>query len=1354
MQELQSKKLSQSLRRARSAAPLLNSQASSALIVGISRKLRSRQRRWLTALPVIAALALSLGATSQTAQAVPGPATVYVNDNWAFVSDNDNSGTLTTGDTISNTNDTINPGTITATYGVDGFGTVTSGAHTGTVSGDDTITAAISAVAASGTVDILEGSYSEQVNVNKSVTLVGAQSGVDARTGRSGAAESVLNAPTPSGNTPLTISANNVTLNGFIVQGNTNANVNGTGIYLAPGTSGSQILNDIVQNNIIGLLLSNGNGSQTVIQHDLFVNNNQSGPSSGSAIYADDAEGPINNVLIDSNAFTNNDGAGVILDAVNAANKTTNLTISNNSFTDDLDAVFLFETATATITRNTITGSDYGVVLYGSDSNIQVTQNFIQNGTSEGVYVGAYSGLTSDSNISITENNISGNPDAGIEVASGTYTGTLNAQNNYYGAASGPTDPNNPSGTGEQIIDPNNQVAFTPFLTTGVDSEPNTPGFQPAPSQSGVVGTSGDDTLVINATNANSGTYTLNGGTPVTFTNVPSFTFDGTGGNDTFIINNPSGGLFAPAGGIFYNGGGQAGDALQDAGGAATSGIYAPAASTGNSILSHTNGTLTQTINLTGVTPITDTIPEATFTVNGTAAATNITLDNGTAVGDGLLRVSSDDFGPVQFSNKTNLVLNGGATFGNNSLNLNATESATGLANITVSAGGGNDTINVTPMATVPISIDGGAGLDSLNFTLAGTTGATFTSTGTNAGQVTFSNRGTVTYSNVEAVFPTNQVPVNMVPGAQTTNQGTPLVFSSANSNAITVADPDADGGIEQVTLTIPNGTLTLGSVAGLATGSGNGTGSIALTGTIAQLNAALNGLTFTPAATANGTSLLTITTNDLGNTGSGGAQSATSTVAININIVTRTLTINNASVVEGNSGTTPAVFTVTLSAASGQAITVNYATTPGTATAGVDYTSTSGTLTFNPGDTTKTITVSVIGDTVVEPDETFLVALSNPSTGVTLATTNGVGTIINDDQPVAPAVPTPTPVPPTPVVSAQFTNVATGDVYRSLPTLIGTVGETNAPANSNLSAQVTVQRVSDGQYFNGNGFSATPLLLPATVSNGTFVLPAALLPNNGLRQQLADGQYNLTVMARDGASHSAGQTITLTIDGTPPTISIATPGANATIKSLSVISGKATDATGGTGVQQVVLFLIRASDGDYFDGTAFVTPAKVGGVTQFPTLTTGYDPKSGSYARRNGLPSATDLTAGNYRILAVAIDGAGNRSQTTRSFNVPTPPGTLSAASASVSRNSVTLRFSIALNAGSASDAANYTVTVNGKAVAVESAGYNANNHGVALGLADGALQAGDKVVVTFTGLSDAAGQAVSGQTATLTAQ
>lgn len=111
-------------------------------------------------------------------------------------------------------------------------------------------------------------------------------------------------------------------------------------------------------------------------------------------------------------------------------------------------------------------------------------------------------------------------------------------------------------------------------------------------------------------------------------------------------------------------------------------------------------------------------------------------------------------------------------------------------------------------------------------------------------------------------------------------------------------------------------------------------------------------------------------------------------------------LSINDVTVTEGNSGTVNAVFTATLSAASGQTVTVNYATADGTATQPADYTNTSGSLTFTPGQTTRTITVPVIGETVPEANETFFVNLSG-ATNATISDNQGVGTITNDDVPV-----------------------------------------------------------------------------------------------------------------------------------------------------------------------------------------------------------------------------------------------------------------------------------------------------------------------------------------------------------------
>jgi hypothetical protein len=114
------------------------------------------------------------------------------------------------------------------------------------------------------------------------------------------------------------------------------------------------------------------------------------------------------------------------------------------------------------------------------------------------------------------------------------------------------------------------------------------------------------------------------------------------------------------------------------------------------------------------------------------------------------------------------------------------------------------------------------------------------------------------------------------------------------------------------------------------------------------------------------------------------------------------TLRINSLLRSEGNSGVLPLPFEVTLYVGNPtiprtQNVTVDFATTDGTAIAGEDYIATSGTLTFAPGETTKIIPVPIIGDYTIEPDETFTVNLSNP-VNATINRGLGEGTIWNDD--------------------------------------------------------------------------------------------------------------------------------------------------------------------------------------------------------------------------------------------------------------------------------------------------------------------------------------------------------------------
>ena len=109
------------------------------------------------------------------------------------------------------------------------------------------------------------------------------------------------------------------------------------------------------------------------------------------------------------------------------------------------------------------------------------------------------------------------------------------------------------------------------------------------------------------------------------------------------------------------------------------------------------------------------------------------------------------------------------------------------------------------------------------------------------------------------------------------------------------------------------------------------------------------------------------------------------------------TLVVNDVTVAEGDTGTTAAVFTVTLGAPSGRAASVNFATANGTATAPADYAGTSGTLNFAAGETTKQVTVLVNGDLLSESNETYTLNLSN-ATNATILDASGTGTITDGD--------------------------------------------------------------------------------------------------------------------------------------------------------------------------------------------------------------------------------------------------------------------------------------------------------------------------------------------------------------------
>jgi large repetitive protein len=537
---------------------------------------------------------------------------------------------------------------------------------------------------------------------------------------------------------------------------------------------------------------------------------------------------------------------------------------------------------------------------------------------------------------------------------------------------------------------------------------------------------------------------------------------------------------------------------------------------------------VTATSNNTGLIPN----PTVTYTSPNTTGSISFTpVANASGTADITVTVNDNGGGTQTISR----------TFTVNVTAVNDVPSFTKGPDQTVGEDAGAQTVN--PWATAISAGTGDTG-QTVNFQVTGNTNSalfsvqpsvsptgvlTYTpaanTSGTAAITIVLKDNGGTTNGGVDTSAPqtfnitvnaVNDAPQNTVPGPQNVNKNGSLTFNAANSNLISIADIDAGTNPVRVTLTATNGRVTLSGTTGLSFTVGDGTSdtTMTFTGTITNINNALNGLVFEPTNGYDGPATLQIVTNDQGNTGSGGALSDTDTINITViqggilafssatytvneaagtatitvnrtggsngttkvdyttsngtatagqdyttasgqltfnnGVTTQTFTvpitsdaldeadetinltlsnvtgsgdlgspatavltitdddpqpslsINDATVTEGNSGTTNAVFTVTLSAVSGQTVTVNYQTADGTATvANNDYTAIPSTvLTFLPGETTKTITVLVKGDTNAEANETFFVNLSG-AVNATITDNQGQGTITSDDTPL-----------------------------------------------------------------------------------------------------------------------------------------------------------------------------------------------------------------------------------------------------------------------------------------------------------------------------------------------------------------
>ncbi len=327
---------------------------------------------------------------------------------------------------------------------------------------------------------------------------------------------------------------------------------------------------------------------------------------------------------------------------------------------------------------------------------------------------------------------------------------------------------------------------------------------------------------------------------------------------------------------------------------------------------------------------------------------------------------------------------------------------------------------------------------------------------------------------------------------------------------------------------------------------------------------------------------------------------------AFTVTTPTATLSISDATRAEGDSGSSNATFTVTLSPALTETLTVDFATADGTATAGSDYTTTTGTLTFAAGQTSQTLAVGVLGDNVDEPDETFTVTLGNVQGPATISDGTGVGTIVDDDPPPA---------------------ISIGDVAQAE----GNAGTTSAVFTLTLSnpSSMTVGAsfaTANGTATAGSDYAAATGTVSFAPGQTTQTLAVSIVGDDVFE---ADETFAVNLSAPTNATIGDGQGIgTITNDDPLPVASIAdatvVEGDEGNVFALFAVS--LANAT-----SQVVAVDYATADGSAVAGSDYVA---VSGTLTIP---------AGATTATIPIPVKGDLLLETDEVFLVNLTGATN---------------------------------------------------------------------------------------------------------------
>lgn len=441
---------------------------------------------------------------------------------------------------------------------------------------------------------------------------------------------------------------------------------------------------------------------------------------------------------------------------------------------------------------------------------------------------------------------------------------------------------------------------------------------------------------------------------------------------------------------------------------------------------------------------------------------------------------------------------------------------------------------------------------------------------------------------NVSAV---NDAPINNVPGAQTAQQNIALGFNTANGNAISITDVDSGNGLMTVTLTATNGRLTLGSLTGITLILGTGVNDAALMfeGTRANLNAALQTLSFKSASNFLGSASLTIETNDNGNSGGGGAK--TDTDVISISVIPVNPKVLNVSAQSAN-GTYKIGDTVLINLAFDQAVNVD--TTGGTPSLLLETGLIDRDATYVSGSGSNTLVFSYTvqaGDLSADLDFQSAAALqlngavlanaSNDLAILTLPSVGGADSLGGRSNIVVDGV---VPVVGSVSVPVDGTYI-TGQNLDFIVNFSENVVVDSTGGTPRLAVTLDTGGTAYADYVSGSGGSA--LVFRLTVANGqldtTGVTLASSVQLNG--GSIRDTAGNDTVVFLNGV----GSTANINVDGVAPTVvSVGTP------------------LDGNYKAGEVLTFTVNASEAVQTGALPPRLVLDVGGVTRYATYVSG----------------------------------------------------------------------------------------------------------------------------------------------------